>query len=303
MDASFARRATRVIALAAVAVALVGVLEVMLVTQAGDHIPKITSTLGSPVVLAAYLVLGLPLVLVELVCAEGREERDFWVACTTIVVIGVVLTQTRTSLIALWLAVAVFTWRTSRRTFRLVVGSAFAFMSIMVFVGALKLSPSDLVEDLNRRVNVTETAVTTDLWTRKGLIGTEPGKGASSVVTVPASDGHERQFLKNENMHLTLMLRTGVLGWGLMMWVVGAALACMYAAMEAVTDRRLALTLWAAFSSGVGFLVSMSNFNAFYSPSIQVLFWGLLGIGTAIATHAGGRRPGFNVIYRFGQGD
>ena len=35
----------------------------------------------------------------------------------------------------------------------------------------------------------------------------------------------------------------------------------------------------------------MSNFNAFYNPSIQVLFWGLLGIGTAIATHAGGRRP------------
>jgi hypothetical protein len=74
-------------------------------------------------VLAAYLVLGLPLVLVELVCAERREERDFWVACTTIVVIGVVLTQTRTSLIALWLAAAVFTWRLSRRTFRLVVGS------------------------------------------------------------------------------------------------------------------------------------------------------------------------------------
>jgi lipopolysaccharide/colanic/teichoic acid biosynthesis glycosyltransferase len=303
MDASFARRATRVVAVAAVAVALVGILEVMLVTQAGDHIPRITSTLGSPVVLAAYLVLGLPLVLVELVCAEGREERDFWVACTTIVVIGVVLTQTRTSLIALWLAVAVFTWRVSRRTFRLVLGSALAFLSVMVLVGALKLSPSDLVEDLTRRVNVTETAVTTDLWTSKGLIGTEPGKGASSVVTVPGADGHEPQHLKNENMHLTLMLRTGVLGWGIMMWIVGAALACMYAAMSAVTDRRLALTLWAAFSSGVGFLVSMSNFNAFYSPSIQVLFWGLLGIGTAIATHAGGRRPGFNVIYRFGQGD
>ena len=303
MDASFARRATRVIALAAVAVAMVGVLEVMLVTQAGDHIPKITSTLGSPVVLAAYLVLGLPLVLVELVCADAREERDFWVACTTIVCIGVVLTQTRTSLIALWLAAAVFTWRVSRRTFRLVVGSALAFMSVMVLVGALKLSPSDLVEDVTRRVNVTETAVTTDLWTSRGLIGTEPGKGASSVVTVPGPEGQQAQHLKNENMHLTLMLRTGVLGWGLMMWIVGAALACMYGAMSAVTDRRLALTLWAAFSSGVGFLVSMSNFNAFYSPSIQVLFWGLLGIGTAIATHAGGRRPTFNVIYRFGHGD
>src|SRR5258706_4951877 len=212
MDASFARRATRVIALAAVAVALVGVLEVMLITQGGDHIPQIASTLGSPVVLAAYLVLGLPLVLVELVCAEGRQERDFWVTCTTIVVIGVVLSQTRTSLIALWLACAVFTWRISRRTFRLVVGSALAFLSVMVLVGALKLSPSDLAEDWTRRVNVTES-VETDLWSAKGLIGTAPGKGASSVVMVPATDGGAPKSYSNDNMHLTLMLRTGFVGW------------------------------------------------------------------------------------------
>jgi lipopolysaccharide/colanic/teichoic acid biosynthesis glycosyltransferase len=301
MDASFARRATRVIALAAVAVALVGVLELMLVTQAGDRIVRISSTLGSPVVLAAYLVLGLPLVLVELVCAERRSERDFWVACTTIVVIGVVLTQTRTSLIALWIAAAVFTWRISRRTFRLVVGSALGFLSVLVLVGAFELSPA-LAQDWMRRVAVTETAIESDLWSAKGFIGTEPGRGAESVVTVPGADG-EQHRVRNENMHLTLMLRTGFVGWSLMMWIIGAALAGMYLATAAVTDRRLALTLWASFSAGVGFLVSMSNFNAFYNPSIQVLFWGLLGIGTAIATHAGGRRPAFNVIYRFGQGD
>lgn len=308
MDAGFARRATRVIALAAVAVALVGLLQVVLQTQApGIHqIPQISSTLELPTVLAAYLVLGLPLVLVELVCAERREERDFWVACTTIVVIGVVLTQTRTSLVALWLAVAVFTARTARRTFRLVVGSALGFLSVLVLVGALHLSPSDLVEDVVHRVTVASTAIQEDLWSWRGLVGPEPGKGAASEITIMEQDANgvwHPTKAKNENMHLTLMLRTGYLGWMLMLWTIGAALAGMYAAMRAVSDRRLALTLWAAFSSGVGFLVSMSSFNAFYYPSIQVLFWGLLGIGTAIATHAGGRKPGFNVIYRFGQGD
>ncbi|MGH7895042.1 MAG: O-antigen ligase family protein, partial [Candidatus Binatia bacterium] len=299
----FARRATRVVALAAVAVACVGILELMLETQGGDRVPRIASTLGSPVVLAAYLVLGLPLVLVELVCAARREERDFWVVCATLVVIGVVLTQTRTSLIALWLAAAVFTWRLSGRAFRLVVGSALAFLSILVMVGALELSPSDLRADWSRRVDLTTKAIETDLWSTRGFIGTEPGKGAASVVAVPDAASGETRRVRNENMHLTLMLRTGFVGWALMMWIVAAALAGMYRAMSAVTDRRLALTLWAAFSSGVGFLVSMSNFNAFYNPSIQILFWGLLGLGTAIATHAGGRRPSFNVIYRFGQGD
>ena len=52
MDAGFAGRATRVIALAAVAVALVGVLEVMLGTQAGvdrilkDRLPWVTEVKG-----------------------------------------------------------------------------------------------------------------------------------------------------------------------------------------------------------------------------------------------------------------
>jgi len=47
----------------------------------------------------------------------------------------------------------------------------------------------------------------------------------------------------------------------------------------------------------------MANFNAFYNPPVQILFWGLLGIGMAIVTHLNGKRPTFNVIYRFGQGE
>src|SRR5437867_8896014 len=99
------------------------------------------------------------------------------------------------------------------------------------------------------------------------------------------------------------MLRVGFVGWALMMWVIGAALAAIYDGSRRVQDHRLALVLWAIFSSGLGFLVSMSNFNAFYDPTIQAFFWGLLGIGMAIVVHQSGRRPGFNVIWRFGPGD
>ena len=108
---------------------------------------------------------------------------------------------------------------------------------------------------------------------------------------------------QNANMHLTLMLRAGLVGWALMMWVIGAALAAIYQGSRRVQDERLALVLWAIFSSGLGFLVSMANFNAFYNPPVQILFWGLLGIGMAIVTHLNGRRPTFNVIYRFGPGE
>ena len=107
----------------------------------------------------------------------------------------------------------------------------------------------------------------------------------------------------NANMHVTLMLRTGLVGWALMMWVIGAALVAIYRGSTTVENARLGLVLWAIFSSGLGFLISMANFNAFYNPSVQALFWGLLGIGVAIVTHHNGRRPAFSVIWRFGPGD
>jgi hypothetical protein len=133
------------------------------------------------------------------------------------------------------------------------------------------------------------------------LLGPEPGKGAVSLVHVDGPG--PRRVLRNANMHLTLLRRTGVVGWALMMWVIVSALAAIRRGSRAVADRRLGLVLWAIFSSGLGFLVSMSNFNAFYEPAIQIFFWGLLGIGMAIVVHQSGRRPAFNVIWRFGPGE
>ncbi len=307
----FARRATRIVALAAVAVALVGILELVLEAHAvaasgqagGGGLPRLASTLGNPVALAAYLVLGVPLVCVELVCSERREERDFWLICTTLVLVAVLLTQTRLSLLALWLTGAVFAWRVSRRAFRLVLGAALALMGVLVLAGALRLSPADIAAEFSRRVDVTTATLSEDASGLRGLVGTDPGKGAVVTVEVGRGPNGGAALVHNENMHLTLVARTGLIGWALIMWVIGAALVGIYRASRTVNDPRLALTLWAIFSSGLGFLVSMGNFNSFYNPTIQILFWGLLGIGTAVATHFAGRRPRFNVIYRFGQGE
>jgi lipopolysaccharide/colanic/teichoic acid biosynthesis glycosyltransferase len=305
----FAARATRVAALAAVAVALLGILEIVVQNHAvaalsGAGGPtRIAATLASPVVLAAYLVLGMPLVLVELTCAERREERDFWLICATLVVVGVVLTQTRTGLLALWITGSVFSWRVSRRMFKLFAGTTLVFVIAMVMVGGLRLSPQALAREWSRRVALTTAAVRPDSTPLDLLIGPEPGKGAVSLVEVDPAGPVKPHLERNANMHLTLVRRTGIIGWGLMMWVILSALFAIRRGSRAVTDERLALVLWAIFSSGLGFLVSMSNFNAFYDSTTQVFFWGLLGIGMAIVTHRNGRRPAFNVIWRFGPGD
>jgi lipopolysaccharide/colanic/teichoic acid biosynthesis glycosyltransferase len=306
---TFASRATRVAALAAVAVALLGILEIVVQNHAAvafgtDGTPRIAATLASPVALAAYLVLGMPLVLVELSCAEGREERDFWLVCTTLVVVGVLLTQTRTGFLALWVTGSVFAWRVSRRMFHVFAGTTLAFVVLMVTVGGFRLSPRAVSAEWTRRMSLTSAAISADVSTPlRVLVGPEPGKGAVSLVDVEDDAARGHHLVRNANMHLTLVQRTGLVGWALMMWVIGAALAAIRRGSGAVADRRLGLVLWAIFSSGLGFLVSMANFNAFYDATIQIFFWSLLGIGMALVIHRNGRRPAFNVIWRFGPRD
>jgi hypothetical protein len=291
--------------------ALFGILQIVVDAQSSGEaaaaavtgLPRLVATLGNPVALSAYLVLGVPLVVLELLCARRREEREFWLIATTLVLVGVLLSQTRLALLALWLTGAIFSWGVSRRAFRLVVGAAFGFLAILVATGTFRFEASDLAKELGRRTRVTVAVVSETLASPRGLVGTAPGKGAESAVMLPAPPGGQPREVINENMHLTLIQRTGLIGWALMMWVIGAALTAIARASGRMEDRRLALTLWAIFSAGVGFLLSMVNLNTFYNPTLQVLFWGLLGIGMAIATHFGGQRPTFNVIYRFGQGE
>jgi len=289
-----------------VAVSLLGIFEVVLQTHVvavpGAGAPRITGTLGSPVVLAAYLLLGMPLVLVELTCAERREERDFWLVCATLVIVCVLLTQTRVGLLALWLTGSVFCWRVSRRTFQIFAGATLVFALVMGAFGALRLGPEALRSEFARRARVTAGVFSEVDSPLDLLVGPDPGKGAHAVVEVE-TPGHGHYRTNSENMHLTLVLRVGVIGWALMMWVIGAALLAIYRGSDGIRDQRLSLVLWAVFSSGLGFLVSMANFNAFYNSTIQILFWGLLGIGMGIVTHRSVRRPGFNVIWRFGPGD
>ena len=89
---------------------------------------------------------------------------------------------------------------------------------------------------------------------------------------------------------LTLLLENGILGGGAMLWVVGTALFAIYRAYREVADEEIRSILWAVFCSILGFLISLAGFNAFSDLTLQVLFWGTVGIGLGVVTHLSGRR-------------
>jgi lipopolysaccharide/colanic/teichoic acid biosynthesis glycosyltransferase len=284
-----------VVGLSAVSVSLIGLAQVGLDNQLGEQsAPRMSSTLGNPVLLATYLVLGLPFLLTQMLHSRTRERRDIWVACSTIALIGVFLTQTRLGLVALMVTVGAFLWQTRYRW--LGIFGLVAVMAFTVFVAGhrLRLSVSEVRAEAARRgVAASEvfSAPTRDL-----LLGV----GSTRRMAIVPAVEHGTASLST-NMHLTLIRQHGLVGWALMLWIFAAALGALYGGYWRIHDPHMRRIVWAIFSSTLGFLFSMSDANVFFNVTIQIFFWGMVGVGIGIITHLNGRRPTFHVLWRFGE--
>jgi lipopolysaccharide/colanic/teichoic acid biosynthesis glycosyltransferase len=284
-----------VVGLSAVLVSLIGLVQIGLDNQLGQHsAPRMSSTLGNPVLLASYLVLGLPFLLTQMLHSRRREQRDLWVACATIALIGVLLTQTRLSLVALLVTVGAFLWRTRYRylaILALVVALAF---TVVVAGRHLRLSPSEVSAEAARRGHAASHVLSAP--PRELLLGV----GSTRRVAISPIPDRDSDWIST-NMHLTLIRQHGLIGWALMLWILAAALIALYRGHARIRDPHMKRIVWAIFSSTLGFIFSMSDANVFFNVTIQIFFWGMIGVGMGIITHLNGRRPTFHVLWRFGE--
>jgi len=310
----FIKTTTRTVAILTVMVSFVGLFELFVfhhsfVTQveAGMtlmplDLPRISSTLGSPVVLSTYLILGFPLLLCELAHAETKNTRDFWLICTTTVFIGIILTQTRMGLLALAVTGAAFFLKRSKRHFGVfLVGCTLLFLLILS-LGGPRYSPRQALLEWKQAVASTTIPLSNTSVGRFLIgIGARNFNNTAVQTNVAASPDNANENLIPVNMHLILFIENGVIGWLIMMWILGGALKSFFAAYKKVKDPHLQLILWAIFSSATGFFVSMNGSAVFHNLSIQVIFWSLLGIGMAITVHFTDRKNGFIRLWRFGE--
>jgi hypothetical protein len=224
-----------------------------------------SSTLGNPVLLATYLVLGLPFLLTQLLHSPSREQRDFWVGCSTIAMVGVFLTHTRIGLAALVVTVGVFLWKTRYR----VVG--IGALAVVVLFGALvagdrmRLSVPAVTAEAARRGEAVHEVFAAPA--REILLGV----GSTRRIAMSPIPEEDRPWI-SRNMHLTLIRQHGLIGWGLMLWIVAATLVALYRGYDRIHEPHMKRIVWAIFSSIVGLLLSMSDFNVFFNGAGSV--WG-----------------------------
>lgn len=305
--------ASRVIALTSVAVSLIGLFQIFLdkhvasvaasalLPQEGplNASTRISSTLENPVVLAVYLVLGIPLLLSEVIRARDQRERDFWLVCATVSFVGVFCTQTRVGLLALLVTTIIFFSRRLTHIF-----SVFAiFLLLFLFITSLgtpRFSVSQLRDEaghwLQEKTRILQS-VPARTWLVGGTVAPHPLVIESDQPSDPELAEQEKALIPN--MHVTLMLEHGVVGWCIFIWLVGSALLAMKRAYNKAKDPWLKTTLLAIISSILGFLVSMNGMNTFHNLTLQVFFWSVVGIGLGIVIRLNDHRR-HNLIWRFG---
>jgi lipopolysaccharide/colanic/teichoic acid biosynthesis glycosyltransferase len=309
LTGGFPRSAATLVGLACFGLSVVGLFELALIkhsvlgTVVGGETARavsnwaIKATFASPNVLAAYLVLGFPLLLCQLIHARTRDARDFWLVATTVSFTSILLSQDLLGLLALLAACAVFLAYVSSRTVPLLLGIFLVPVLVLAISGESATSVRGyeaLGAKFSQEIRVLRTAPLRQIVL---------GSGPKSLDPHPGQDiPPRRAFAKAAagNTHLSLILETGVLGWLSMMWIFWVALRAICQGIRRASDPYQRGLLCAIFASAVGFLISMSGINVFYHISLQVFFWGLVGLGLCLGAHVAGKRSGFLTIWRFG---
>jgi hypothetical protein len=293
---AFLERATQVVGLSAVLISVIGIAElVMSVGLGADSIigewvagPGITGTLGSPVVLATYLVLGVPALIYQLAMAEAGPRRDFWTAAVTVTFIGILFTKSSVGVGAVSLATLLVVWRLIPRA---LVPSAIVLGPFAYVAAARTLNswPEAFCGPGDWLCGMLSSASPTQL-----LFGIGPR--TLGEYGLPAS------VLKAEaaSAHVRLLVENGILGWLAIVWVLGTALVVLYRSQREVHDPKLRALLWAVFCSVAGFVTTLQGFSAFEDLTLQVFFWGLLGIGIGAAVRFGPRRREYAIVLKLG---
>jgi len=301
----FVRSAVSAVALTSVALCAVGILELILADYLPAHGPVrtglgmnrvgISSTLGSPIALATYLLIGVPCVLCSLTRAQTREARDFWVAATTLCLVGILLTRHPAGLVALALIATAYLWvhfSTMWAAVFLGVLTPFVYLSIAHGIAGGTFSWWQLV--CGDATNACQSLA--DLPTRTLLLGMGPRTlGELMPAGMTLTDGP-----LHLNGNVRLIVENGVLGWAAMLWILLTAMTSLYAAQRRAADAGLRAVLWAVMAAVVGFVVAMQSFDPFDNIAIQILFWGLLGIGIGTVVRLGDRPSDYRIALKLG---
>ncbi len=256
-------------------------------TMSGEALFRAQSTFGHPIPLATFLVVSFALVLWAVQFSLGKLQGILQLIPLTLLGAGIVLTFSRSSWIALSVAVIVgLVYRRTKNTDRMRVIALCGVPMVILLLTSLGGSAFEYTQNLQSTLSFEQRAAS--LQSLPQLFGT--GLGA---VLVGAGIGAKQELYGGgvlqsvgglqvvDNQYITLLIQVGLLGIALFVAMVWSALKTAHEKVlivsriaDGATGRKTFIGVGLAFLS---VLCAMFFYEGLYWPTTAVLFWSMLG--------------------------
>jgi lipopolysaccharide/colanic/teichoic acid biosynthesis glycosyltransferase len=293
------RRATFLATLIGATVVM-GILELIPWGAAGlrsGQFGRLMGPLFNPVLLATTVTLALPLAVSRTRRATGLSRTAYASAAVILLAVGL-LTSSRSGILAMAIVLTVYWWGQSRRAVVTVVTVAVLVIGALAALGDGRMQPSRALADLQRvtaQQSVGLDAIDADVRVSAAHWSTGIGARVTGRMVRPSKDEGEWNFVRLDNMYLTLFVDHGPLGLLFFLAFLVSALGTMFQSARSVEDPDARDDLRATASGLVGATLMFLVSDALYRLPLMVTFFALMGLGLGIALHY---RPGPRRVYR-----
>jgi len=241
---------------------------------------RIISTIGHPVTLGFFLIPPIVFSFMEYNLTKELLKKVIYIIISLILIIGMLLTFSRGSWIALFVSLCVFNYKKKKN----IIG---IFLPVIIIIAALVLTSGEIKEILIKRDPSTylqdpynKNRVMSYLTVSKILVD-YPLIGIGNANFRLVRNQYD-EFATNidapDNMLLMELAENGILGMSLFCLIIYYLLKFLKMAYQNTHDLRTKEFLWGFFCIFIGFFVNMLTFDILYQPIPRIIFWNIAGI-------------------------
>jgi hypothetical protein len=254
-----------------------------------NGVPRPAGLSTNPLELSAVMALALPFAAYLLFSSRRWIGRVWFLACTVIIAVTVVLSISRTGFLAVGAMLLVALVANVRRPMRVVLGLT-AVIALGATVATLVPASVDATMRQFEKDGTEDPSLATRLQDYEeldDLLGPSPwfGRGPNALESYVARDGNG---IILDNQYLLQIAETGVIGLvGLLMLLMSAGAAAVGRIRGPTTERGL----WvAAAGAVVGFAIMCATFDALRFAQATALL--MVVVGLLSASDLGGEDQG-----------
>ena len=246
---------------------------------------RVVSTLENPNVLAEYLILVIPFMIISLFCAGSIKATAPYVVCTLFAVTCLIYTWSRGSWLGIIFALLVLFVIINKKTIVAYLGL------VLLLPFAPFVLPDSIVQRITTIGNIADTSTSyrVSIWTASLkmikdyiICGIGVGREAFQLVYPEYTLAGIESAPPSHNLYLQLCVELGLGGLVVFLLVVFFFLQYCFTTIKKANEKYIKLLAAGGLCAVGGFLLNGFTDYVWYNYRVYLMFWLIISITTAV---------------------